>query len=176
MNYKNILLAMLLVPLAAIGKNTTAARIQELDEKIFQKHLELSNLGTAITEKEELLALLKSEMQDRYALIIDKKTKELEEKNGGKSLSPDEGARLYTELRDELQGFYQKLDIAFKNKENITGMLVNGLFQEDDFQSLRFYLIRYAFEHEILKRLVKKYEILIQEWISIETELEKLKK
>ncbi len=172
MNYKTIFLTMLFVPIAAMGRNTVDTRIQRMEENIFQKQLELSKLGALIAEKDKLLSSLKSESHDVFRLIIDKRMRALGQKNDGNALAQEEEARLYKEL----DIFYTNALMTYKNKKSVEGILVNGLFQEDEFQSLKFYAIRYAIEQAILKSLVKKYEIHIQQLIALDTELENLQK
>ena len=170
MNYKTIFLTMLFVPIAAMGRNTVDTRIQRMEENIFQKQLELSKLGALITEKDKLLYSFKSESHDVFRLIIDKRMRALRQKNDGNALPQEEEARLYKSKR-ELDIFYTNALMTYKNTKSIEGILVNGLFEEDEFQSLKFYAIRYTIEQAILKSLVKKYEIHIQQLIALELNL-----
>jgi hypothetical protein len=182
MTYKGIILSVLLAPFTIIGNNNVDIRIQELEEKFFQKELELSDLGKMIAEKDELLSSFDSDCQNYLRFFINKKIKQLEEKNDGKSLSEEEEKQLANELRKMVNEFLYTFCDACRNKKDIKDMLLEGLFYQDEstgikeFESFKFYLIRSTFEREITIRLIKKYEHCIQELIVIKAELENLQK
>ena len=66
MTYKGMLLSALLTPYAIIGDNSVDIRIEQLEEKYFQKELELSRLGDMIAEKDKFLSSLDSESQNLF--------------------------------------------------------------------------------------------------------------
>lgn len=170
MNYKNVLLGVLLVPFSMMGNNSTVYK-KQLEENLFQKQVELSNLGAMIAEKSEYITSIGGKITELVGLKFNEKAKQLEEKKGGQSLSQEEQAQIYAELRYEIDDFYKNFEIAYQGKHSIVGILMNGLFQDDSFQLLEFCVLRCVFEQEILKSLVQKYEKHIEELVTIKIAL-----
>lgn len=174
MIYKNIFLSLLLVPLTAMG-STTNTRTQQIEKRLLQKELELSNLGALIAEKDKTLASFELEIQDLFTMLVDKKAKQLED-GSGKPLSEEERATLAKKLQTAAIEFVSDFCADYKNQKNMSGILANGLIQVDsngdflEFESLRFYLIRCAFERPLLRHLIAEYEHCLEELRAIENE------
>ena len=178
MTYKNIFLSILLVPLTAMSNSPTDAHIHQLQKKILQKELELSSLGAMIAEKDKLLSSFGPEIRDLLRTLIDKRTEQLEEEQG-KILSEEEKRKLFVELRDASIGFVCTFCADYGNQQSIEGVLTNGLICQQgenmEFESLRFFLLRCAFERPILRHLIAEFETCLQELRTIENEVNALK-
>ena len=57
------------MPFTMAGNNTKNVRIQELEEKAYQKELEVSNLGNMIAQREELLSKQKLDLQNSIDFV-----------------------------------------------------------------------------------------------------------
>lgn len=181
MTYKGILLSTLLMPYAIIADNSVDIRIEQLEEKSFQKELELSRLGDVITEKCKFLSSFVSDSKDLFKSLLSEEVNKLEKKNG-KTVSKEEvEGQLSNELNDATRDFFCTFVNAAEGNKSIKGELVK-LFQLDetdiagDLGLLKFRLIRYMFERGLLVDLVQKYENCLQELIEINIKLENLKK
>lgn len=177
-----MLLGALLAPFVIIGNNKVDTRLKQLEAKILQKELELSNIGKMIAEKDELFSSFDSNSQKLLKLLIDKRVRQLEEKNGGKSLSNEEKNKVAAEARNNANEFLYTFFDAFKDDKDIDGMLKKGIFKNNedtgsaDFESLKFYLIRHTFEQMITLHLVKQYEDCIKEYRTLMHEFSNLQK
>lgn len=173
MNYKKTFLSLLLVPLAVIGDTTN---MKQLEKKLLQKELELSNLGTLIAEKDKMLASFELEIQYIFTAVIDKKVQQLEEKSS-KPLSREEREKLAKELQNTALEFVRVFCADYQNQKAVSGILSKGLIQVDsngdflEFESLKFYLIRCAFERPLLRHLIAEYEHCLQELRAIQNEI-----
>lgn len=174
MTYKNIFLSILVISLTAASNSAADTHMQQLKKQLLQKELELSNLGSLIAEKDKLLSSFASEIQRLFLILIDQRTKQLEESKG-QPLSEEEKHTFSKELRDAAVGFVGAFCTDYNNQINIEGMLIKGLIREDnenmEFESLRFFLLRCAFERPILKYLVVEYENCLQEIRVLENEI-----
>jgi len=181
MNFRNIALITLLLPMASYGKSIEA-RIKELKEAQFKKELEVDGLGKMIEEKEELLRNFDQSSQLLLELLVDKKLEELKTKNNYKQLSNEEVKEFTESIRNSVNTFMNDFGFAYKDKKNIKNLLIEGLFNQDnlenikEFESLKFFLIRCAFARGFLVKIIEKYEIAIHELISIDQELSHLEK
>ena len=183
MNYKHMILSALLLPFAinSYGKSVEA-RIKELQEAQFRKELELSEIGKIISEKDVFLNSFDEDSQYLLRLLINRKKTELIAKNGGIKLSKEEEKKLGEELRNSVNEFLYAVCAAYKAQKNVADIIKNGIFQEDssndlkELESLKFFLIRSAFERELVIKFVDKYSVCIQELIKINQELAKLNK
>jgi len=185
MTYKSILLTLFLVPFSMVGKDTKNTRIQELEEQISEKELELSNLGNMIAQKDEQLLAFHSDVRTLLNFFTSKRIAMLEKQNDGKALSSEDEDKIAKELGKQADEFLYKFWNALKDNKSITGMLTKGLFQGDinpdifdveEFESLKFYLIRRIFNQLAIIRLVKKYEACITEYRALLNELIDLQK
>lgn len=178
MTYKSIILTILLVPCSIRSDDITDARIQQLEEKLFQKELELSRLGATIAEKDNFFSSLESEVQRIFSSLLEKKVNQTEKKSG-KSLSQEEEKKLSAELSNETITFACTFCANYRNQENIHSFLLNGLIREEEnadmeFESLKFYIIRCTFERELLKHFIVRYEKCLHELRDIQNEIIKL--
>ncbi|MCX5922210.1 MAG: hypothetical protein NTX86_02690 [Candidatus Dependentiae bacterium] len=181
MNYKGVSLTVFLLPFAiASYGNDVKARIQELKVVEFQKERELSDLGEMIAKRDEILRSFHDDSQYLLRELIKRKTAELEVKNGVGGLSEEEKQRIADESRSFVNDFLFDFCKKCDSNENIENILSEGLVYQEEgvksFESLRFFLIRCAFERDFIMRLVKKYEICIQETRLIKQELKDLEK
>lgn len=180
MIYKSMLLSVLLVPFTMICDDTIRhERIAKLEEKFFQKELQLSQLGEMISQRDKFLSSFSEEVGSLIREIVCRQIEELE-KNSGNELSQAETDKITAEARSYADDFLYAFFVACENNENIDGMLVSGLLKQgeasimNEFESLRFYLIRSTFERSLRVKLVKKYEDCIKEMLVIKAEIEML--
>jgi hypothetical protein len=179
-NYKNIFLSLLLLPIPTYSKSNEI-RIQELKEAQFKKEIELSEIGKMITEKDELLASYDEKSQCLLSNLVDRKTALLEEKNGNQ-LSREEKQHLAEALRNEVNEFLNALYKSYEEQKNAAEVITNEIFHKDnvkgfkELESLKFFLIRCAFEQDLVIKLVYKYAACLQELIKINQELTALDK
>ncbi|MBP9764765.1 hypothetical protein KBD08_00330 [Candidatus Babeliales bacterium] len=189
MTYKQILfLSLFLVPCTMFGKNTAKthvqidAQIQELEEKIFQKELELFKLSERIAEIDKLLLAFDSDSQMLLRLLIDKRVEKLKAQNSSKSLSQEDKDKIAIEVQNKANEFLFWFFDVLKNDKSIEGILAEGLLQKDEytniveFESLKFYLIQRTFDRQTFVLLLKKYENCITEYRTLMNELVNLKK
>ncbi len=181
MIYKSMLLSVLLVPFTMICDDTIRhERIAKLEEKFFQKELQLSQLGEMISQRDKFLSSFSEEVGSLIREIVCRQIEELEKKNSGNELSQAETDKITAEARSYADDFLYAFFVACENNENIDGMLVSGLLKQgeasimNEFESLRFYLIRSTFERSLRVKLVKKYEDCIKEMLVIKAEIEML--
>lgn len=183
MNYKSIALIAILLPVTVMSYCKSAeARIKELKDAQFKKELELSDLGEIITKKDQILNSFDDDSQYLLRLLINRKKAKIEEKNDGKKLSKEEEKQLAEELRNSVNEFLHVFGAAYKEHRNVADMITNGMFHEDDIkglkelESLKFFLIKSAFERSLIMKFIDKYKICLQELIKINQELANLEK
>lgn len=182
MTYKGMFLSALtvLIPITSYT-NENSARIKELEEALFEKQLELSEIGEMIAKRDELLRSFEEGYQDLFTSLVEKKVTQIETNNDGKELSKDEKRPIAQELLNSINRYTYAVYEAYLGKETIKNMLTDGLFNQDDldgcpeFESLKFFLIRCTFERGLVVKLVQKYEACIQELSTINQELDTLK-
>jgi hypothetical protein len=153
--------------LSVIGANCAQneAQIKELKERRFKLELELSDLGKMITEKDELL-------QSIHPSMIDLIVKKIRDNN----IDKDQVRELVEKNDAENLKFITALEEVFLSKKNIQQFLLKELFDEEaPFKSLKFYLIRFVLERDLLKMLVERYGDLQQNLFEIDQKLIDLK-
>lgn len=168
MTYKGMLLSALLVPVAvtSYGKESVDPRIKQLKEARYQKELELSELGTKIAEKEELLHLMWEKMDEAIAELAEKK-----------NLKKQEFEVFIKEINDRKRAFEKYIEGAFESKEDIRQQLVVELYDPENkqfeyFDRVKFYVVREKLESDLLKTLINSYVERLQELIKIDCEID----
>ena len=179
MDYKSIFLSILLVPIAAVCNDARDKCIQQLEEQLFQKELELSNLGKMIEERDDYLASFGIDSK-AIAKLMEKEVQKWKEKNPGKPFTEEARDQIKALIIHPAYEFSVAFFAACNNGVDIKDMLTGGLFrynESDDakeFESLKFYFIRCSIEQELLAALVKQYEKCIQDLLDISVEIESL--
>lgn len=147
MNFKNIALVVLLLPVASYSKSTET-RIKELETFEYQAELKLSDLGEKIAKKNEFI----NELNSQYH------------------------AKIKDEKKETIDSFKDKFLSAITKEKNINNILITELIDEwGHCDSVKFVLLRMIIEKGILKSLIKQYEECIQSLINNGIELERLK-
>jgi hypothetical protein len=171
---------LLLVPMLSYGNNMdTEKRIQELKKAKFEKQLEISNLGKSIAEKTELIVSFKDDTEYLLNLLLKQKTLALKKLETRTSITDEQQTQILMKLEKEANEFVSKFYQAYEDKKNIKGLLTDACVEresqkpQESLAPLKFYLVRWAFEHDLFESMIQKYESLIQELIDIEKELEK---
>jgi hypothetical protein len=179
-----------------VGKNTVKTQVQidlqmqELKEKIYQKELEILNLGEMISKIDGRILDLNSEAYEILYSVVESQASKFKEQNDGKSLSKEDKDKITIELRDKANEFYYKLFDAFRDNTVTKGMLKENLFQQNEivekakfesfdiekFESVKFYVIRIGFEELIIKHFVEKYDHCVTEYSALMNELINLQK
>lgn len=174
-----MLLSILLVPLAVVCSDAKDKRIQQLEEQLFQKKLELSNLGKMIEERDDYLVSFGIESK-AIAKLMEKEVQKWKEENLGKPFTKEARDQIKASIICAAHEFSATFFAACDKNMNIKDMLTDGLFRQNEsvgaseFDSLKFYLIRYALEHELMVALVKRYENCIQDALALWAEIESL--
>lgn len=163
MNYKNILLSTLLAPCALTYCNNTEIQIQQLEDDLIKKELELSKLGKEIEAQERLIECMFDNMVNAMARIQSSLKNEEEKK----------------EFSETIINFENSFDNAMLNR-NIQNFIINELFcMQTDYQittrRIKSLIIRYDIELKLLKRLFLNYEKLLQELLILNSELDEMK-
>jgi hypothetical protein len=178
MMYKKLIAFLLLVPVFSYGNSiATEQRIQELKKVKFEKQLEISNLGKTIAEKTELIVSFKDDTEYLLELLLKQKILTLKKAQSNASITDEQQAQILLKLQKEANEFVSTFYQAYEDKKNIKGMLTNACAApesqkpQESFAPLKFYLVRWAFEHDLFESLIQKYESLIQDLIEIEKEL-----
>ncbi len=172
---KNIFLIMLIVPLVSVCENIVP---NDLQERYFKKELELSELGEMISRQDSFLSSFSEEVTNLIDYSAAKKIAELEAKKGGKPLTEEEKKQVAVAIKKWADDFLYEFFEKCEKNENIEGVLVKGLLKQgdisDQFEALRFYLIRSTFERSLRMRLIQKYEDCINEMIRLKAEIDAL--
>ncbi len=186
MTYKKhiFFLSLFAMPYTMVGKNTVKiqmqidGQIEELKEKIYQKELEIFNLGNMIEEKDKHYSMLKLEIRKNIEAMIDVRLEQLKKQNNGKSLSQEDKDRIDAEVRKKLKEFVKNFFDAVNDGKKIKGILEANPFQQDkaDYGFFNFYLIRSIFDYQFILGLINQYENCIQELSKLKNELTELQK
>jgi hypothetical protein len=177
MNYKTIILITLLAPLSTTSyAHDTQARIMELRKSRHEKLLKLSELGSKILEKEELL----KSFTDKSVAILNERT-EIEvqktcRKKGVSSIDPKEVAAIRESLGNAIVDFGRALDTAIKEGKGVKSFFMNTLYDAklEQFDLVRSMLIMRTFETVLVGNLIEQYGFIAQEIVTIEKELNTL--
>ncbi len=153
MTYKNILLAVLLMPLTLLGNETDAQA--QLAELKFKKEMELSELGKTIAER---YLYTRSTWKEAINIL----RAELEKKN----LNEQERGEFGRAVDENLVAFIRTLN----NEKNVNNFLIKELFRksendqiEENFDAIKFFLLIIVNEYRLIKTLIQRYEVLEQE-------------
>lgn|GEM_PF-3437585 len=160
MTFKNITIALLLVPCMALGKNSSDSRMQQLKNDFHVKELELYELEKMIAEKEEHL----DTMMERCSYVYSSIYEQLDNKG-------------QEEFKEEVHALRLNIERAIDIQNEIKGvsakhLIDRGTNNENELERLRFALIRQAIQHIALKELFKRYEKLLEQFLTIKNELE----
>ncbi len=146
---KPFILMVLLVPLSISADN-----LAQIKQFKLNKEVELSELGKAISDKYEYIESIR---QKGIAIL----RYEVNRKN----LSNQEAKEYGKSVDNDLVVFITRLE----KSPTINGFLVSELFKcnkdepLEDFEMIKFCVIRIINEYRILKTLIERYEILEQE-------------
>ncbi|MDR3550015.1 MAG: hypothetical protein P4L31_01265 [Candidatus Babeliales bacterium] len=151
MNYKNIALIALLLPIASYG-NSTQARIKELKEAQFQKELEASNLFKMIMDKAESSSKYEEKAVDSMKLLTPEKD--------------------VSEIETSLKQLMKEFESELLRAKNLKQIFKDGILNCSDYS--RVVLLIMVLEKRIGEKLITKYETCIEELIKINLELENL--
>lgn len=149
----------ILMPFALLGSET---QIKELKEARYNKELELSELGNKIAEKDKQIQSFRDDAME----FIAKKIK-------AKKLSKEEAIQEGQDIDDAMNNFYNYFLSISNDTKMLIGFFLRELFKTnqqnefDQFEMLRFYVIRMINEINLLKSLVEKYEETQQELAQI---------
>jgi hypothetical protein len=152
-NFLNrLMLCAFLLPFSAQGDSCDEHR-----DEYMEILLKISAMGKAITEKDEYIQSLKSEMTDIIIKLMQSKNLKEEEDflEFGKAIDRSHIA------------FMAALNEALA-KQNVEGFLLKELCKENEFETLKFYMVRMNSEYLILKDLMSQYEKLQQERFNID--------
>lgn len=148
MNYKNIALIALLLPIASYSKSTEV-RIKELKEFYEKKGLELLDIGEKIAERNDFVNSLR---KDYYNKITDAN-------------------------QSALDLFASKFIKAVAQEKNINKFLTNELFNDTgNCDPMKVLLVRIMIQKSYIDFLVKKFEEYMQVLINTYEEITTLEK
>lgn len=175
---KTHILGLILVPIVSICDDAALlADYKNFQEQYFQKSLELSKLGAMIVQQNILLSSFSEEATNLINHSAANKIIELEEKNG-KPLSEEEKKQVVVAIKKWADDFLYEFFEKCEKNENIEGVLMKGLLKQgdisDQFEALRFYLIRSTFERSLRMQLIQKYEDCIKEMSGLYTAMKRL--
>jgi len=145
-------------------------KVRQLQEVRFQKELELSELGAKIAEKEALLRFMYLKSDEFVAELIQEKKIDGQEKE-----------LFLKKLNDFYQNFGKIVDQKLATRIDVEHWLAQELFfksensKTENFDTLKFHVIRDILERNLLKTLLARYELCLQELIVIDRELDSLK-
>lgn len=194
MTYKSKFLILFLVPCTMFGKNAVKldkqidVQIQDLKQKVYQKELELFNLSEKISELDKHLLAFSSEPYEILNSLIEIQAND--KRRDGISLSQKDQDELANEFRDKANEFLSKFVDTLEKNAMKEGILVKNLFQKtgspssvefekfdtEDFESLKFYLIRRIFDQQLMRHLIEKYDQCVTEYSILMNELINLQK
>lgn len=176
-----MLLSFILLPVTITSYgNDVEARIKELEQKYFEKELEISDLGKMIAERDEILRCARQNIGILWDTIKRQKADAIARKHG-KDLSEEEFEQVGIIMQASLNEFVKQFVVALGANQEIKGMLTKGLYDQENidsatsFESARFILTRAILEHMLLEKLVAKYEACVEELIKFSRELTALK-
>lgn len=175
MNYKNIAIIALLLPLTITSySKSVETRIKELEEAQFKKELEISELGEIIDKRCASLNAYKSRALYHYwKPSQEKKINDLQKKN---LLSKEECTKARSDIETSFNQFIKNTGVAFSAAKDIQQLIEKEAFDQDSLEDLRIVLLRVILEQHLIEKLVEKFKICIQELTKINQELTNFKK
>ena len=166
---KIVLSAFLLTAYIPIYTNTNnEARIEELEAALLQKEYEISSLGEKIDAKVRLIRSIDIDM-----------CADLEQRVSQLKLEDQELEELRNSIYAGGKEFEKIIKDALFLTKDIKGILLKEFFDHEkplakNFVVQKFWALRTFFEDLLLKHLVKRYEVCIQQAIQINNEIETL--
>ncbi len=164
---KLLLICLFLSPL--MNGQDRNKQIQELKDCRLKKMQALSNLGKKIVKKDQLLRSIPQTMDmltDQSGLNI--------------NLHNEKSEEFRNATRNMIEILAKTLEEKIFAKRNVKHFLVKELLTRNNdrqnFETLKFFAVRYIFEESHLKALVEQYEEDQQELIEIEERLAELQK
>ena len=162
MNYKMILPLLLCV---SVTQGTTNK--QNLEDQLFKKQLELSELREMIVKRIDITRNVFKQASEHM--------QDQNEAKGNSMVTVDETKNEFVALGERLDAFLERF---YEAKENnvIKGFLAKELYGYDekwnnsffDFDSPKFLWLSCKFEYALLRTLVEKYETCLQELCALE--------
>lgn len=178
MNFKNIALIALLLPVASYGKSTEA-RIAELKEARFQKRLEINKIEEMIDECKNFFRNVGNEYNKTLERAVTVKNGQII-LDGGDPLSEEEIKHLRDTLDGSVDDFEECLVEAFEKQESPKLNIIAELFDEKNpyeyemFNSLKFIQSKLFTQKALMKNLLEKYEHCLIEILQLDIEINKL--
>ena len=155
MNFKNIILIILILPMISYSKNLEV-RIKELKKSHLQKELELSSLSEMITKKYESRAIYKANALSLLTVLHpEKKNSHAEES-----------------LNQLMKDFNTQFDNAKDVKDLFEGSVTS--VEENSYEALRVTLLIMLIEERLIGDLISKYETDLDQLIKCNIELKNL--
>ncbi len=160
MTYKNLLLAILLMPLSLLGNSEQIAQLtNDLKEQI----LKASEYGKKIARQEELIEDMIYKASVIWQDILS-------------TLNEDEKKV----FNDEIDVFLNRLNQIFKGERTFNNFLKQELFEnkKNDFGlgKIKSAQMRIIIERIIWKNMFEEYEQILSEMVAIDQKIENLKK
>jgi len=180
MTIKRTLLGVFLSALAltTYGKNTEAD-IKKLRSDLFQKELELSELGKKITEQEEIVSSYGPKLMAVYEQAFERKKSNLHKEEANQTLTAEERTEICDSINKSFDEFLEKLT-KLSDPSNKERFLVKEFFNKEEadicnsFDSAKFHILKIAFEFAILENLVEQYEDCLRDFGTIYDQLDAL--
>jgi hypothetical protein len=165
-----MLLSILMVPvtITCYDKSPINPKIQQLKEARLQKGFELSDLGTKIAKEQDLIETI------TYDIGI-----YLSELTPSSKFTENEQEEFLMKLCESLSLVIHDFEHKVNTQKNINGMLTKIFFDKkkscpQDFDKVKFLLVRRLLENNLLRKLIEKYEECLQEFMEIDHELDLL--
>lgn len=172
MNYKSMILITLLLP-AFCYSQTKEDRIKELEDRQFEKVLEIRKMGKKITLSHEFIDHLRDNVhrQIAYACHRASKSSDADEEQIKENILK-RGNVLANHLDEALWG---KGAFDYDLTQELFSNELDGLNEIDDFETFKFFNLQAAIERLLLKHFVSSYQERLDELCAIGQELATLK-
>ena len=174
MNYKGMILIALLLPVLCHSQ-TKADRIKELEDRQWEKVLEVKELERKITNSHEFIGYFRHNYIEQMDYAAKRKLR------ASKDSTSDEEQK--KNIRNENNVITKRLHRAIYGKDTFDYDLTKELFADeldgreelDDFCTLKFFFLQITTERLVLKHLVASYQKRLGELCAIGQELATLK-
>ncbi len=158
MTYKGMILSVLLVPCTLIG-NRADTRIQQLNNDLQAKEVELFQLARMIEEKQQWIDSTFQAQKDFLSMHFGISNKEE-----------------YEQFKKEIHPFGEELDNVGWAAEDLQKFLATRFDNvtknfDEVLERTKAMMIRYSIEYHLLFKLVKRYEQCAQEFLALEIAL-----
>ena len=151
MNYKNLALMMLLLPITSLG-SSNEARIKELEEAQFNMEKEIINLG--------------DELEHAHIAYYKDRNKALKLWNTSRNINKE----------DSFEKFINKIGKAFYASEDINPMIEEGAFYKEDYHDFYIIITKMVVQRLHIGSITDKFKNYIQKLAVIIKNLNDLKK